>query len=585
MRLQPSPVREHPALARLHRQLVASAVSVIVVRGWPRSGSRWLCDGLARVLSAREVETAQLLGDEIQADEPVEWLRVSGATSDETWRRIDAWTTDGHAAKLLIGVPVPARVVLANAVVLDPSALFLDAEEIVGWLRRGGHQTTPDDVVDWLLWWSEGWLGALDCLDLPLRGCPLTVTRLATASESALAAIVSSLPNEDARTLETIAGAGSLPLATWRQAQAEVEQDVRVGDHGFDQVVHRWFPSHTPTDSLSLPLALHQAVLVRETTRTDSAGHRRWFRELGKASAYSGDRAAAIRLRRLGGKPAESDGALTRRSRVDRQKPVILLRLLGHPQAERVDCTDHRQAISWRLRRAFQSVAYLALAPEHQATRADLVEALWSGADPGTIRKNFHPVLSDARRTLRAAFTDPGTPIRGIVHSQGVYCLDPEIDWRSDVEIFERDATTEATDEPESEVPLARWLAAWRMYRGPLLAGWDETWISSFRDRFARQYLGLLRHVGAACAAAGRSTEALDAYRTALLEDPYDELVHRAVMRLYGAQGRRDLVLVQFLRLQDHLKELNVEPRAETQQCYDQLMRAVPATGAESSRP
>ena len=38
----------------------------------------------------------------------------------------------------------------------------------------------------------------------------------------------------------------------------------------------------------------------------------------------------------------------------------------------------------------------------------------------------------------------------------------------------------------------------------------------------------------------------MDAYRTVLVEDPLQERIHLAVMRLYAAQGRRDLVRRQY---------------------------------------
>ena len=61
--------------------------------------------------------------------------------------------------------------------------------------------------------------------------------------------------------------------------------------------------------------------------------------------------------------------------------------------------------------------------------------------------------------------------------------------------------------------------------------------------------------------------------RTVLMEDPLNERVHLAVMRLYAEQGRRDLVRRQYDKLcAILLDELGVPPMPDTTQGYHQLM-------------
>ncbi|MEM6457439.1 MAG: hypothetical protein AAF772_20295, partial [Acidobacteriota bacterium] len=74
------------------------------------------------------------------------------------------------------------------------------------------------------------------------------------------------------------------------------------------------------------------------------------------------------------------------------------LQLLGPPEVARVEDGGASQVLRWRLRRALHVVALLALAPDHRLPRAELVAALWPDADEATVRRNFHPTLSDARR-------------------------------------------------------------------------------------------------------------------------------------------------------------------------------------------
>ncbi len=257
--------------------------------------------------------------------------------------------------------------------------------------------------------------------------------------------------------------------------------------------------------------------------------------------------------------------------------PGFSLTLLGTPVVRRIGPGGEEVELVWRLRRALQIVAYLALAPDQRAGKEELIEAIWPEASAGAVARNFHPTLSDARRTLA------GSDRRRrdvIVYRQGIYALGPEIRWEIDAVRFERligagrERLQQADERGEEPLEaLESWMAAWRLYRGPLLVESDLPWITGRRDALRRAYLGLLADVGELSARLDRVTEALDAYRSVLVEEPYEERVHMAVMELYARQGRRDLVRRQYMRLQDLLEELDVEPLEDVQKCYHRLMR------------
>jgi DNA-binding SARP family transcriptional activator len=119
----------------------------------------------------------------------------------------------------------------------------------------------------------------------------------------------------------------------------------------------------------------------------------------------------------------------------------------------------------------------------------------------------------------------------------------------------------------------AAWRGAWRLYRGSFLQGQYETWATERREDYQRLYLDTLRELGDLYVRLGRPEDAMDAYRSVLLEDPLQEKIHLAVMRLYAAQGRRDLVRRQYDRLCTLLlEELGVEPLPQTTRDYHNLM-------------
>ena len=173
-------------------------------------------------------------------------------------------------------------------------------------------------------------------------------------------------------------------------------------------------------------------------------------------------------------------------------------------------------------------------------------------------------MLSETRKVLGGSWT--------IRHRQGVYGLSPELRLELDTERF--DAAWEARPGPDA--PAERRLDGlrplWAMYAGPLLEGFDEPWLLPLRDRFHDRYLQVLAECGRCAVAVGDHTLAVDAFRSLLLAEPFDEDAHVALMDLYGEAGRRDLVRAQFIRLQDRLKELHVDPSPRAMEIYDRWM-------------
>lgn len=255
------------------------------------------------------------------------------------------------------------------------------------------------------------------------------------------------------------------------------------------------------------------------------------------------------------------------------------LRILGRPEVHRLgpDLIWHR--ISFTLKRGFRVLAYLATSPDRRASREELVEELWPEADREAIENNFHPTLSHLRRDLRRNVAERSTAgaadFDPLLHHEGLYELDPEIDWWIDVDELRRLAeegrrfARSGLDERAADT----WQAAWRLYRGPLLDGVYDPWAASQRDALHRLHIDILRGLGEVYDRLGRVDEAIDSYRALLAEDPLQESVHVALMRFYAGRGRRDLVRRQYERLSNLLRtELGVEPLPETTSEYHRLM-------------
>ncbi len=250
---------------------------------------------------------------------------------------------------------------------------------------------------------------------------------------------------------------------------------------------------------------------------------------------------------------------------------IVELQLLGAPAAA-VRRRGQRAEVGFRLRRSLLALAFLALAPSRRAARETLAEALWPESSRESLRRNFHPVISLARQSLREA---SGAECDFVVQSGGVYALDDRVEWRVDVAMREGriqhgDAAAAAGDRAAA---IADWTAAWRLYRGGLLQGADAPWAEDLRERLRDAHLGLLRRLAEALAAEDRGAEAMDVFRAVLVEDPLQESAHLALMEVYARQGRRDLVRRQYERLCALLRaELGAEPLLRTTLEYHTLM-------------
>lgn len=250
--------------------------------------------------------------------------------------------------------------------------------------------------------------------------------------------------------------------------------------------------------------------------------------------------------------------------------PTYILGLLGGAVARLRDERGERD-LDRPLKRSFQVLAYLASAPGLTAGREELIEAIWASEGEHTIERNFHPTLSHLRRALEAGRTGPPP----LTYKSGVYRLNTELRWEIDLfeltRLAEEGRRNEAAGNFDGAAEARR--RAWRYYRGPFLQGHYEAWVAQRREHYQRIYLDLLRDLGNLEMRRGHLEPALDAYRTILLEDALEERVHVAVMQIYAAQGRRDLVRKQYDRLcAILLDELGVAPADETTREYHRLM-------------
>jgi DNA-binding SARP family transcriptional activator len=522
---------------------------LVQVWGWPGTGKSTLLSAFLHRQGARA--TGLSLGDLVQEGAPekirevveaahgagVRWLVASGR-SGAGLEEAARWLKPGQ--QLVFAAESRWAPPSLPSAVLPPQEMLLEPREVAAlWYLLTGGELDPDSAQE--LWeTSDGWYRplrlALDATGgMGLEGLtPEQLLDIPPVRYFLRHEVLDAFSPEERELL--LAFAGERPGlgedgAAWRLLD---QRGLWVEGKERDR-----------------PPRLFAALLDRERRRRAPKG--------GSASARDAERPASSPTSPAAARPAAT------------AQLVYRLGLLGSPIAQLREEGGDR-VLDCRLRRSFQVLAYLAASPGLQAGREELVEAIWPTEGERTIERNFHPTLSHLRRALEA---DKGKGPMPLLLRNGVYRLNPELTWEIDVLEFARHTETgrELVARDDLQGAAAAWSAAWKLYRGPFLQGHYEAWVAARREICQRQYLELLRDLGDLYIRLGRMEDAMDAYRSVLLEDPLQERIHLSVMRLYAAQGRRDLVRRQYDRLCVLLlEELGVEPLADTTSKYHQLM-------------
>jgi ATP/maltotriose-dependent transcriptional regulator MalT/DNA-binding SARP family transcriptional activator len=228
---------------------------------------------------------------------------------------------------------------------------------------------------------------------------------------------------------------------------------------------------------------------------------------------------------------------------------------------------------AWVTRRARDILCFIASRRHRRASKDTIIDTFWGESDFGSVEKNFHPTISHIRKALNS-----NQPLKQnfLLYRDGDYQLNPEFSYRIDTEEFDRlvaegDAARRARD-AESFVRAYEEAAA--LYRGEFMQGVYDEWVEEQRSYCREQYLRILQLLAQTAQKSQDWARSLTLAQRILREDPFREDVHCQLMRAHAAQGNRVAVREQYETLRKLLrKELGVEPAAETQRVYKELLK------------
>ena len=263
-----------------------------------------------------------------------------------------------------------------------------------------------------------------------------------------------------------------------------------------------------------------------------------------------------------------------RRGKETRRQPL--------PEQELRICTFGHFALSvrnrdlavgkWQRKKALGLLKYLVTHLGRAIHRERLIELLWPEADESRGWERLKVTMYFLRHQLRAAGLR-----QNVVETAGMaYVLKHEAVW-VDAVAFDTLVTKGRAQQHQQRWAEAIdcYQQAQHLYRGDYLEEDLYTdWCDEERERLRETYLEMLASMAESYAELGRFAEAAQTCRTALVREPCDESVHRALMRYLVRLGRTDRAVAQFDQCRRLLaQELDVEPTSATQRLYQQILK------------
>lgn len=255
---------------------------------------------------------------------------------------------------------------------------------------------------------------------------------------------------------------------------------------------------------------------------------------------------------------------------------ILKLTLFGTFQAR----NSHGTPLTFRTDKIRALLAYLAVEHSRAHRRDHLAALLWGDSDRARARQSLRMALVRLRQALEPVLEDGNSPPFLLIDRQIVqFRFDPRA---HDVDAILFDRVVSSLREPsQTAAERFRQMAAVAdLYQGEFLAGLTvaggqefNEWRLLQSERYHQQLMSLIDELIDFYLLRQNWAKAEQYARQQITLLPWHERAHQQLMRLYAAQGKRDLVRHQFEQLSATLStEIGVEPSQNTAQLYEQLL-------------
>ncbi len=235
-------------------------------------------------------------------------------------------------------------------------------------------------------------------------------------------------------------------------------------------------------------------------------------------------------------------------------KPRLCISLLGP-----FEVTNNGSPVPpFRTRKGAALLAMLALRAGTVVLRASAADSLWPDSDPENALYNLRRTLTDLRSCLGS--------LSSCIVSHGNTGLSLQLTAGDRVDALEFRRLISAADRASMEVAV-------RLYRGPLMVGFEDDWLLLDRVSLDQEFLSTLERLSELCATQRDHAAAILCARQLIEHDPLRESACRCLMQSHAASGNPAAAITAYRDLRALLlKELGLPPAPETTALYDRIV-------------
>ncbi|WP_297423518.1 response regulator [Clostridium sp.] len=223
--------------------------------------------------------------------------------------------------------------------------------------------------------------------------------------------------------------------------------------------------------------------------------------------------------------------------------------------------------IKWPTRKVEEMLAYFVIHRGSNIGRWELGEILWPERDPEKIKTNLHTTLFRLRKTIK----ENNLPIEilsktagnGIYRCElyGVHC---------DLIEFEN-SKLENTNINKSNIN--EFEKIYSLYKEDLFLKKDYEWCENEKEYLKRKYINMLKSIASFYIEKGVYKKATDKLVIMKRKLPFDEEIHQMILRVYGKQKNRALLIQYHEEFKMKLfKEMGIKPQKETNKLFTSLL-------------
>ncbi|MBV9470146.1 MAG: response regulator [Abitibacteriaceae bacterium] len=206
-------------------------------------------------------------------------------------------------------------------------------------------------------------------------------------------------------------------------------------------------------------------------------------------------------------------------------------------------------------------LAYLAYHFPYAHRRDELVDHLWPDCELEAGRNRLRVTLTHLRQDMATV----GSPGSSVLQS-GRTCVGLNPDCVStDLAEFDR-LLKLAESTPIAGDRMKLLDSAIKLYHGPAMAGYYESWVVAAQMRVEVRFFQALTQLIEDSERANELQKSLEYARYGLCIDPVHEGIHREVMRLYAVSGNPTAALKQYHDLERTLSDMGDRPSPATRE-------------------